>query len=193
MTHRAVPPHMFIVSLVFGIAMTAAEPSVAQAPTLNLLNHGDFTAVGPGAIPSAWQITLENENITLPTEGGNRFLRLTSPAGVSVATHLTLSLQPGWKQVAISSRMRVTGLVVGSADYMTAMVDITFYDAAGSSVRAPDEWVTPRVQRDVDWTVLEVIRTVPPTAVRLELSPSIISARGTADFDDLVVRVVATR
>jgi|GEM_PF-2883116 len=167
--------------------LAAVEPGPAPAtPAANLVVNGDFTA--------GWTNWAPHENdkgsgtAALQSEDGNTYLHLASPTQVLLSARIAIN--PTWKRLTISCRMRLSGFV--------ANPEITYGNA-----RLANSFVLPEGKRaylgilqlsadtdpakDGGWVTLKGVAEVPEGALEYEVACGNFATAGQTDFDDLVV------
>ncbi len=175
--------HRILISLSILGACAAADP----APVVkNLVENGDFTA--------GWTNWSPHENdkkaavASLQSEDGNTFLRLTKPTQVMPVKRITID--PAWKKLHVSCRMRASGLVPNK--------DINY-----GNVRLANSFVMPENKRaylgivqleadtdatkDGGWKTLSIDAVIPAGAVEFEVACGNFGKAGQSDYDDIVV------
>jgi len=120
------------------------------------------------------------------TENGNRFLRLTNDdPSHTVFADQTIKVDPSWKAVTVSARMRASNFKLGKTASQDGRVAFAFKDESGQRV---GNWPpVPRVQKDTPWITRTVTVDVPSAAKTIYLQLLILDATGTVDFDDVSV------
>jgi len=175
--------HRLLISLSLAGLCAAADP----APVVkNLAVNGDFTA--------GWTNWSPNENdkksavVSLQSEDGNTFLRLTKPTQVLPAKRI--AIDPTWKKLHVSCRMRLSGF--------TPNKDLSYGNA-----RLANSFVLPGDKRaylgivlldadtdatkDAGWTNLSVVAEIPAGALEFEVACGNFGKAGETDYDDIVV------
>src|SRR5439155_2676592 len=119
-------------------------------------------------------------------ENGNRFLRLTNDdASRTVFADQTIKVDPSWKAVTVSARMRASNFQLGKVASQDGREAFAFHDAGGTRV---GNWPpVPRVQKDTPWITRSVTVDVPSGAKTIYMQLAIFNATGTVDFDDVSV------
>jgi hypothetical protein len=122
-----------------------------------------------------------------------RWLKLTSPAvGEGAIVQKMVKLPPGHKIVALSARMKVTGLKLNPAvDWNEARIALRFTNDKGDQVGGYPSM--PALRADTDWTTKEVVLEVPEGATQLQLQPGLWGVAGTLELDDVTLTAYADR
>jgi hypothetical protein len=122
----------------------------------------------------------------LLTESGNRFLRLTNndPAKTVFADQ-RIVIDPTWKALNVSARMRAVKFKAGKTASQDARVAFAFRDE--KDVRIGNWPPVPSVKTDSPWVERTVTVDVPPGAKTMYIQLAIFNATGTVDFDDVKV------
>ena len=120
------------------------------------------------------------------TESGNRFLRLTNtdPAKTVFADQ-RIRIDPAWKALNVSARMRATNFKAGKTPSQDARVAFAFRDE--KDVRIGNWPPVPSVKTDSPWVERTVTVDVPTGAKTMYIQLAIFNATGTVDFDDVKV------
>ena len=120
------------------------------------------------------------------TESGNRFLRLTnSDPAKTVFADQRIRIDPTWKALNVSARMRATNFKSGKTASQDARVAFAFRDE--KDVRIGNWPPVPSVKTDSPWVERTVTVDVPQGAKTMYIQLAIFNATGTVDFDDVKV------
>ena len=163
----------------------------------NIFRYGDFETLDGDGKPAGWKL-VDGKSISVVEEEGTHFLRLFSnQMRADVASPILVPLQPQWKRLKVAVRMRTNALRLEPDAGSGARLDCTFMDAGGQAVAlGPGEaagkggvpgLLLPTLRMDSEWVDLNTVGAIPPGAVALQVAPSLIKARGIADFDDIQV------
>lgn len=165
---------LLIVSLLF----------VASAAVTN----GDFQRIADGWFPS-WTRG-DPALITAQQDGDHSFVRFTLPDHAAAMIEQRVVLPPTWREITLSLRARVTGLVPGAGEpWQTARLQFVFRTAEGEHVGG---WPDLRMQPEVDgWQDLTTTHVVPEGAHDVTLTLGSWGAKGVIDIDD--VTLIAAR
>jgi hypothetical protein len=153
-----------------------------------------FRRLNRVASPPGWIVpyaiaTAEKPPLRIEREGDNGFVRIENNAvGKSVTMEQFYALDPAWKKVKISARMRAKGLSCGAEVWEDARVMVTFADNRGQKVGGYGE--VPCVKADQDWQEMSAVREIPEGATAIRLQVGLFSSTGTVDFDDIRVEPV---
>lgn len=159
------------------IVLTIVPKAFTAEKMVNLVENGDFQNSATG-----WRI--DQSVASHMTEGRNSYVRITA-AGGAITPVGEIAIQPGWRVLDVSVRMRTKGLVVGDANWKNARVALSFVMRDGTVVY-PN---MPQTEVEVkEWKKFGLTIDVPADAVRLTLQLAHFGSAGTADFDDVVVR-----
>jgi len=121
------------------------------------------------------------------SEGGNHFLRMTSPKpGTMVMAYRTFDIPAGTQALELSWRQRITGLKKGTSPWFDARIMLELRGIDGKEVASPSP---PYSQKDTDgWVERRTSFLVPDDALTLVLMPSLFQVQaGTFDLDDLML------
>jgi serine/threonine protein kinase len=120
------------------------------------------------------------------TEDGNRFVRLTNDdMGKTVFIDQRIKVDPAWKAITVSVRMRASDFTHGTGASYDARLAFAFRDTNDKRV---GNWPNvPCVKENSPWVERTVTADVPPGADTLYIQAAIFYATGTADFDDVKV------
>jgi len=148
----------------------------------SLLSNGDFSKDSKTAgWPDDWAHPV---GATWETEGGFRFLRLTSSQpGQTVLVYREMKLpSPPPPALEMKLRVRYSNIKRGKNAWFDARVMAHFKDAAGKVVK-PDPGAPSFTGSSEGWIDKSYILKVPPSASVLELMPALFQAEsGTLDF-----------
>lgn len=162
---------------------TAPPPTKAVAAD-TIFPEGGFERLDPVGSPIGWDWTPYG-NVSLAEEpSGNHYLRIAHElADRTVQAHARLPLDPTWKSLKVSARLKVSKLQMGSAPNLTAAVVLRFMDKANKLLSyAPSLALT----KDTGWTTLTETFSVPIGADHLDIEVSNIGQGGDFGADDLV-------
>ncbi|HEX8524332.1 MAG TPA: serine/threonine-protein kinase [Tepidisphaeraceae bacterium] len=170
-------------------APVAPAPSaVAEtADTQNVVKNGNMEQSSPQGLSVGWFIHDKYKDvISVEEEDGNRFIRLTSnDATKTYFADQQIPVDPDWKVVNVSARMRATGFHSGKQPFQDARLAFAFRDAKG--VRVGNWPPVPALKEDTNWVEKVVTVDVPPGAKTMYLQLAVFNATGTVDFDDVKV------
>ncbi len=154
----------------------------------SLITNGDFETdvKKQDGWPDDWGRLKEGGS--WESEGGNHFLRMTSPKpGSMVMAYRTFDIPAGTEALELSWRQRVTGLKKGTSPWFDARIMLELKGIDGTKVGSPSP---PYSQKDTDgWVERRTSFLVPDHALTLVLMPSLFQVQaGTFDLDDLVLK-----
>lgn len=152
----------------------------------NVVTYGDFEDVDEHDPPLGltWG---DHKYFKLMAEGGNHFLRLTSPPGPDgkgmqlLAMVLRFQVGANWRKVRIAVRMRARHIVLGNQPWENARLAPLFEDATVQNMGYPG---VLDAQHDTDWVDKAVDVEVPQGAAYIKLSLESF-ASGTIDYDNI--------
>jgi hypothetical protein len=172
------------------LAATPA-PAVPAAPVAstatNLLVNGSMEDADTDDGLAGWFIHERfKHNAQIVREGSNRFLRLTNDdAAKTVFADQKIDIDPTWKAITVSAKMRATNFKVGKTASQDGRVAFAFHDSAGARVGS---WPpVPNVRTDSGWVERTVTADVPAGAKTLYVQLAIFNALGSVDFDDVTI------
>ena len=168
-------------------APTPAAPALAGEATADALVNGSIEELDVDDGLAGWYIHDRfKPHAQLLTESGNRFLRLTNadPAKTVFADQ-RIRIDPTWKALNVSARMRATNFKAGKTPSQDARVAFAFRD--DKDVRIGNWPPVPSVKTDSPWVERTVTVDVPPGAKTMYIQLAIFNATGTVDFDDVKV------
>ena len=175
--------HRLLISLSLLAACTAAD----TAPVVkNLVANGDFTA--------GWTNWSPHENdktsavVSLQSEDGNTFLRMTKPTQVLPVKRI--AIDPAWKKLHVSCRIRLSGFKPDTAiNYGNARLANSFILPEGKraylGIVLVDADTDPA--KDSGWKSLSITADIPAGAQEFEVACGNFGKAGETDFDDIVV------
>jgi hypothetical protein len=166
--------------------IVAGEPVGTQdgdAPE-NVLGNGDFEAIH-GDRPADWKLTAATEVVE---EDGNHYLTIEPEAGHLNWAEQVIDLDPTWKRLELSARMRAEGLVTGEKHWQTLQVGCAFVDIAGQ----PLGYLQVRLNEDSGWKTVTAEADVPEGAAQLRVNPGNYGNPADTEerIDDIVITVV---
>ena len=169
----------------------AARPASRPLKSRSIFPEGSFEQLDPVGNPTGWSWTPYG-NVSLAQEpNGNHFLRITHElADRTVQAHARLPLDPAWKTLTASARMKVSGLRMGPAPNLTAAVVLRFMDKDGKLLGyAP----SLTLNKDTDWITVTRTFAVPAGTDHLDIEVSNIGKGGDFGADDLIFVPSPTR
>jgi endoglucanase len=125
-------------------------------------------------------------------EGENHFIRITATEpDKMLALPLSIPIPAGTAALALTYKVRCTGLKVGHEPWFDARVIMDVKDASGNRISSPDPVY---VRGDTKgWVEKEVAFAVPKGAATLFLMPVLFQVKaGTMDLDDMVLKAVSS-
>jgi hypothetical protein len=156
------------------------------SPPTNLVSNGDFTAGWTGWAPN------ENDKkagqVALASEDGNTYLHLAKPLQVLPAKRI--AIDPTWKKLHVSCRIRAAGLQTNDAiSYGNARLANSFVMPEGKRKYLGIVQVKANTDPAVDggWAKLTTTAEIPAGALEFEVACGNFGLAGQTDFDDIVV------
>jgi len=167
------------------VEAASGKPATVPAQAAGaIFPEGGFEQLDPVGNPTGWTWTPYG-NVSLAQEpSGNHYLCITHElADRTVQAHARLPLNPAWKTLQASARMKVSKLEMGPAPNLTAAAVLRFMDKDGKLLGyAPSLTLT----KDTDWTTVTRTFDVPAGADHLDIEVSNIGKAGDFGMDDLV-------
>jgi tRNA A-37 threonylcarbamoyl transferase component Bud32 len=167
-------------------AIEASASAKPQADETDLAKVGSMEDLdGKGGV-RGWKIQDRYKpQVTLMAEAGNHFLRAVNPDTEKlVYFERKIDLDPSWKSLKVSARMRAIDFKAAGSR-QDGRVELIFKDADGQ--RTGKYPMVPNVRADSPWVTRTVTVDIPPDAKSLLFQCGIFNAKGTVDFDDIVV------
>jgi serine/threonine protein kinase len=172
---------------------TAAVPAVAPLPAgstavaTDVLVNGSMEADDGIDGLDGWFIHDRfKPQAQILSENGNRFLRLSnSDPAKTVFADQKIKVDPSWKAINVSARMRATSFKAGRTASQDARVAFAFRD--DKDVRIGNWPPVPLVRTDSPWVERTVTVDVPEGAKSMYIQLAIFNATGQVDFDDVKV------
>lgn len=172
------------------IIVRQAEPLNIVAPVhewTRTFPEGTFETKDEQGNPAGWQ--LDHPGAKVLKEDGNQFLRLSiADRQSTVLLASEWKIKPGWKEVIVRARLRAINLRVGANPLDGARLRFLFLNEKGDTLTPIPESLS--LQRNSDWTDMQVRATVPPGASTIKLIPSLSRATGNLDIDDILIEPV---
>lgn len=149
--------------------------SVAKGFGENLVVNGDFTADLAG-----WDV---KGKATVQALDGAQTLSVTTGGAVQ-----RIAMDPAWRTLRLSLRLRAVGADVGDQDWKTARLAMCFYQADGQKTKGwPNVFMSSGT---TGWAVCQRDYAIPKDAVRLEISAANFGTAGHADFQDIRIEAL---
>ncbi|MDB6155225.1 MAG: celA [Chthoniobacteraceae bacterium] len=170
-----------IAFLLFAATILPVPSAVAQSASL--LANGDFESGKDGAKPDNWAL---GADMKWEKEGGNHFLRLTSPKpGANVMTYRAVELKPDIKALELRYKTRFENIQRGKQTWFDGRIIINFKDASKHTLNpAPNPPVFVGTAKD--WKEKSQQFKVPDGAAAIELMFTLFQPEsGQLDFDDI--------
>jgi hypothetical protein len=172
------------------IARISAALLLASAPAFagegyQVLKNAGFEQEGPIGGAAFWTRG-DPALVKFVTEDGNRFVRMVLPEKKAAIIHQMIELDPKWKALDLSVRIRAQGVQTGSQDWMTGQFQYLFADEDGKHVGG---WQRLKVTADTGgWkTLRQKGLKIPDGAAKLKAQIGVWGAAGTFDFDEVQV------
>jgi len=179
-----------------GCALHAGAEGLSPPVGQSVLPDGDFEAADDEGKPFGWTFPPPfKDSDVLPAElrgdSSNHYVRLNNPGAVdAVRVTRTIPLNPVWRSVEVSARLRAVRLqpMPRSSRLGGATIKVTFRSENNTTAPVPALPAFPWLRKQSGWVTLRVANRIPRGTDRLELALTLSGATGSADFDD--VRVV---
>src|SRR5207302_7976791 len=175
------------------VASATPAATATPAPDSNLVANGDLETVDGKGHLTGWSVSERNAaSVHLLDEDGTRFLRLNNDdPSRSVVADQKLELDPSWKSVKISARLRAKNLKPGAASYQDARVAAAFQNAQETRI---SNWLAgPSLRTDsATWVQRNVTLDIPSGAKVLYLQLALLSATKQADFNNVTITTMTT-
>jgi tRNA A-37 threonylcarbamoyl transferase component Bud32 len=167
-------------------AVASAKPRAEEDTLATLGTMEDLD--GKGGL-RGWKIQERYKPwVTVLDESGNHFVRVVNPDTETLACfERKIDLDPAWKSLKVSARMRAIDFKAAGSR-QDGRVELIFKDADGQ--RAGKYPTVPNVRADSPWATRTVTVDIPPDAKSLHLQCGIFNAKGTVDFDDIVIEPI---
>ena len=157
----------------------------STASPTNAVTNSGFDMLDEHRRPVDWSLP---SGTKLMTEDRNRFVRIkqTRSANASVFIKGKFKLDPAWKKIHVSVRLRARKLRTGRRGTDKAMCLISFAGARRKRFKNVPEG-SPAVSKSTDWVQVDGEAVVPAGAEYVVLKPGLYRALGTLDVDDITV------
>lgn len=182
--------------ILFLVLVVLSWPAWAST---NIFPQGDFERLDASGKPIGWDrvphvgwLRSWGANFEIVKEGTNHYARFTdnsssvadSKKGVWLEAYLPLD--PSWKYIRVTCRMRAKIRGLGGEDWFGAKVTMQFEDENGKAVRPYPPQPTLREDQPL-WQFFAVRFPIPPGAKRLAIKPGLWGAIGVMSIDDITV------
>jgi len=138
-----------------------------------------------------WRIDSRSKsNVQMLDENGNHFVRISNDnAGNTLYLEQKVPVDPSWKQVTVTCRMRSKDYKPGTGSAQDARVLLSFRDSQGEHLNStPAE---PKLPGDSPaWIERNVTLDVPVKSTVLHVQLYMKNTTGVVDFDDIRVAPV---
>jgi len=176
-----------LAAVALAMLLTVANAVAAEAPPeTSLIANGSFeTDANADQWPDNWG---RLKDATWEKEGGNHFLRLTSPAaGQMVLLYHQVKIPAEVKALELSWRQRITDLKPGKQAWFDARIMMDFKDEADKKLKSPS---APYARKSTEgWVERNMKFLVPEGARALDFMPALFQVeKGTFDLDDIVLK-----
>ncbi len=164
------------------VCLFALSATLAAAD--NLIVNGDFSSTEKATDGAffGWQKG-DPAHLGVVAEGKQQFAR--NADGHHVNTYQEIAIKPEWKAFEISACIRVRNLVrTGAEAWMVPSLQFQAKNAAGEVVGGYSKFM---ITADQDWTAHKATKEIPADAAKLTVSIDTFDAKGSFDFDDIVV------
>lgn len=152
-------------------------------PVRNEIENGDFETLQNIVKPEGWKGGLGSSIVE--EEGGNHYVQLKA-VGDPEARKLSkeLVLEPGWKSLKVTARVRGEALQMGKNPWEVARINVTFYNAQKQAF----EFSSPvKLAGDSEWIIKSGSSSIPPKAEYAVIAAANSGISGTFSVDDISV------
>ncbi|MCS7048818.1 MAG: hypothetical protein NZ483_05945 [Verrucomicrobiae bacterium] len=173
-------------------ALAGVTVSATDAET-NVFSEGNFETLTAGGTLKGWDVPHPSwlEKVggrieVMSEDGTNHFVRVSSTdAKQIVRIGKDLPVQPEWKKLKCSIRIRASNLKLGEPTWAAAKSHFINVDEKGEKLKGT-QWYAAGVVADTDgWVEKTVVIEVSPEAKAVRVWPGLYCATGTMDFDDI--------
>jgi beta-galactosidase len=165
--------------------LSVVIPNVVNAKESNLLLNGDFEMSPdlPGMVPG-WKAS---KNAILCLEDGNSFINIKNDStNSSSAISQKFEVNPNWKELSLTARVRVKNITQGKLSWHTARLATTLLDKEHKAVYPGVlAWKTPTD----GWIDCQIKTEIPEGTTEISFSPAIFNSVGEMDVDDICISV----
>jgi hypothetical protein len=163
---------------------------VAYSVEPALVINGDFSdqTAGERGPVHGWEGG-DSALISMVSEGQEHFLRLTTTNLGVAMTKQRLAIQPEWKAVRVSARIRVQGLTKGADPWSYPCLQ--FLSRKDGSDDPLDGWSKFMVSESGGWRDYTQIKPIPAGAQWLDLEVWNMGCTAVTDFDRITVEPCA--
>ena len=175
------------VNLVVNGGFTGTAAEVAEAKS----NYGKEVVVPGDPERQLFWKTITPSGVSLKAENENQFVRLVvaDPGkGIATVTQDYLILDPQWKGVTLTARIRATAVKRNGSGSLTdgAKVILEFMTEKGDLIARIGEFERGIVA-DCDWTPLSRVCAIPKGSAMITARCLVLGVSGTFDFDDISI------
>jgi hypothetical protein len=169
------------------ISISSASDKMLPLEIINTAGHFEARTEDDTVI-FGWRARVAGR-VQLPESGGNFHLNLQGERRRTAFAETVLAVEPTWKKLKVSCRMKSEFLEVGFSPTHTVKLVLEFVDENEEKM---DKWITPmQLKRNTpDWTTMTSEFTVPEGAAGLKITPTVQQCDGSGQFDDIKVEVV---
>ena len=124
-------------------------------------------------------------NVMIAPEGGGNVLVIAPRDGrYAIMAACRIALDPSWRRLSVSARMRATGLVLGQHSWSDARISVEFHGADGRLLTYGNP---PRLRADAPWTLMRSEMQIPDGSATVMLVAANFTGGGECAFDDIRV------
>jgi len=162
-----------------------ATPPAATRAVRSVLENGSFEEMDGGLRPEGWQVPRGAAVSVVEDEEGNHYILLKAVGeGDGRKISRSIQLNPAWKTLKVSARVRARGLQPPPQPFQDAHVGVVFQDATGHQVGLTGPIA---LAGDTDWEPTSGICEIPPGAAVAVVDAGNFGSAGEMGLDDLSV------
>ena len=165
------------------------DPSGEMLPIETVNTAGSFEATTEDeTVIFGWRARVAGK-VQIGESGDNRYLNIQGERQKTAFADTVMTLDPAWKKLRVSCRMKSESLEVGFSPTHSAKLVLEFVDADEKKL---DKWITPmQLKRNTpEWTEMKSEFDVPAEARGLKISAAVQQCDGSGQFDDIKVEVL---
>jgi len=175
--------HSFVASVALLSSVLWSLPARAQVAPINIFPPGTFEGKTRDTL-TGWNDP--GRNAQFVTENGNTFVRFSNDdATQSKTMEAKIKLDPAWRTLQISGRMRATITKLGDQGWFGARLTSQFTNDKGVVQPYPPQPTLRETTKE--WVNFTETLKIPDAATHFQLMPGLWGTAGVMDLDDISI------